>query len=67
MKCGVLDEAGQVRPTVHEAVERGVLFDVGHGAGSFSWEVAETALSAGQAPPTISSDLHVYKLTPAGI
>ena len=62
MKCGVLDEAGQVRPAVHEAVERGVLFDVGHGAGSFSWEVAETALSAGLAPHTISSDLHVYNL-----
>ena len=62
MKCGVLDEAGQVRPAVHEAVERGVLFDVGHGAGSFSWKVAETALSAGLAPHTISSDLHVYNL-----
>ncbi|MCY4605105.1 MAG: amidohydrolase/deacetylase family metallohydrolase [Gemmatimonadetes bacterium] len=62
MKCGILDEAGQVRPAVHEAVERGVLFDVGHGAGSFSWEVAETALSAGLAPHTISSDLHVYNL-----
>ena len=62
MKCGILDEAGQVRPAVHEAVERGVLFDVGHGAGSFSWEVTETALSAGLAPHTISSDLHVYNL-----
>ena len=62
MKCGILDEAGQVRPAVHEAVERGVLFDVGHGAGSFSWEVAETALNAGLAPHTISSDLHVYNL-----
>ena len=34
----------------------------GHGAGSFSWEVAETALSASLAPHTISSDLHVYNL-----
>ena len=62
MKCGILDEAGQVRPAVHEAVERGVLFDVGHGAGSFSWEVAEAALNAGLAPHTISSDLHVYNV-----
>jgi dihydroorotase len=50
---------------VREARERGVLFDVGHGAGSFSWQVAETALgdgdndTSGFPPDTISSDLHI--------
>jgi len=34
---GVLDEAGTVRPSVRAAVDRGVNFDVGHGAGSFTW------------------------------
>ena len=57
--CGILDEQGQVRKAVREAMERGVIFDVGHGAGSFSWDVAERALAQGVEPQTISSDLHV--------
>jgi dihydroorotase len=43
-------------------MERGVVFDVGHGAGSFNWEVAECAMAQGIRPQTISSDLHVYNL-----
>ncbi len=41
-----------------EAVERGVLFDLGHGQGSFNWTVAEIAAAEGFWPHTISSDLH---------
>ena len=59
---GVLDEAGQVRPEAIAASERGVLFDVGHGAGSFSFQVAEIAMNQGLRPGTISSDLHHYNL-----
>ena len=62
MDCGILDERRRVRPSVHEAMERGVLFDVGHGAGSFAWEVAEDTLEQGVQPQTISSDLHTYNL-----
>ncbi len=62
MACGILDESGRVRESVHAAIERGVVFDVGHGAGSFSWDVVERALSAGVLPTTISSDLHVYNV-----
>ncbi len=62
MQCGILDEQGQVRPSVHEAMERGVIFDVGHGAGSFSWRVVESALEQGIQPQTISSDLHIYNV-----
>lgn len=61
-ECGILDQHGWVRPSVHQAVERGVIFDVGHGAGSFSWEVVESAISQGVEPQTISSDLHVYNV-----
>jgi dihydroorotase len=43
-------------------MERGVIFDVGHGAGSFSWDTVETAMSQGVAPQTISSDLHIYNV-----
>ena len=57
---GVLDDDGKIRRTVREARERGVVFDVGHGQGSFSWQVSERALADGFPPTTISSDLHVY-------
>ena len=60
--CGILDEEGKVRKSVHEAMERGVIFDVGHGAGSFSWDVVERALAQGIQPQTISSDLHTYNV-----
>jgi dihydroorotase len=59
---GILNPDGTVRRSVREAIERGVIFDVGHGAGSFNWDVAEQALSQGVQPQTISSDLHAYNL-----
>ncbi len=62
MACGILDEQGRVREQVLAAMQRGVIFDVGHGAGSFSWAIAETALSQGVLPQTISSDLHHYNV-----
>ena len=62
MPCGILDDQGRVRRSVYEAIERGVIFDVGHGSGSFSWKVVEGAMAQGVQPQTISSDLHVYNL-----
>lgn len=59
---GILDSDGAVRPSVLEAVERGVIFDVGHGAGSFTWDVAERAINQGFAPQTISTDIHTQSL-----
>jgi dihydroorotase len=44
------------------ALERGVLLDVGHGKGSFAYDVARTALAQGVLPDTISSDLHRYNV-----
>ena len=61
-KHGILDEKGEVLPEVREAVKRGVVLDVGHGVGSFSFEVARRALRAGLTPGTISSDLHYYNV-----
>jgi dihydroorotase len=49
---------GKVRPSVLRARERGVLFDVGHGAGSFSFKTARTMMANGFLPDTISSDVH---------
>lgn len=49
---------GKVRPEVLAARQRGVLFDVGHGMGSFSFKVARIMLDNGFYPDTISSDVH---------
>jgi dihydroorotase len=50
---------GKVKEAVWQAREKGVLFDIGHGMGAFSFEVAETMLAAGFMPDVISSDVHV--------
>jgi dihydroorotase len=47
---------------VAEAARTGIVFDVGHGVGSFSFDVARQALAQGLAPATISSDLHHYNV-----
>jgi dihydroorotase len=49
---------GAVKRAVREARERGVLFDIGHGMGSFSFKTARAMLAQGFAPDTISSDVH---------
>ena len=49
---------GKVAPWMVEARRRGVLFDVGHGGGSFLWPVAARAVAQGFVPDTISTDLH---------
>ena len=53
-----LVEAGRLADGVREARERGVIFDVGHGSGSFAYRVADIALAKGFLPDTISTDLH---------
>jgi dihydroorotase len=50
--------SGKVQPYVIEARKRGVLFDLGHGGGSFLWPVAVRAMHQGFYPDTISTDLH---------
>jgi dihydroorotase len=49
---------GTVKPAVLRARERGVLFDIGHGMGSFSFKTARAMLANGFEPDTISSDIH---------
>jgi dihydroorotase len=53
-----IDGKGEVKPALIEARKRGVLFDVGHGMGSFSWKTARAMMDKGFAPDTISSDVH---------
>ncbi len=59
---GILDAESRVRPEARKAVESGILFDVGHGAGSFSYRVAEAAMAQGLLPGTVSSDLHKWNV-----
>ena len=49
---------GTVKKVVLEARERGVLFDIGHGKGSFAFKTARALLANGFYPDTISSDVH---------
>jgi dihydroorotase len=53
-----LVEAGRLVDAAGPARERGVLFDIGHGAGSFDFRIAEAAAAAGFWPDVISTDLH---------
>jgi len=54
----ILDERGRLLDVVRDARARGVLFDVGHGAGSFSFDVARRAMDQDFLPDTISTDLY---------
>ncbi len=49
---------GTVKPAVLAARKRGVLFDIGHGGGSFAFKTARAMLANGFEPDTISSDVH---------
>jgi dihydroorotase len=51
---------GKLLPAAVEAKKRGVIFDVGHGGGSFDYTVAEVAIAGGAGPDVISSDIHVF-------
>ena len=53
---------GRPNPALAQARDRGVIFDVGHGAGSFRWRVAVPIVKAGFLPDSISTDLHVASM-----
>ena len=54
----MLNAAGRVRPYLFAAKKRGVIFDVGHGGGSFLFRQAAPAIQQGFIPNSISTDLH---------
>ena len=56
---GELDPSGRVNPGLFEGRKRGVIFDVGHGGGSFAWRIAVPAVKEGFVPDSISTDLHI--------
>lgn len=58
----VVDENGKVKPFVFEAQKRGIIFDVGHGGGAFTWRQAAPAMKQGFKPDVISTDLHTQSM-----
>lgn len=54
----VVDENKRVKPFVFKAQQRGIVFDVGHGGGAFSWRQAAPSIQQGFLPNVISTDLH---------
>ncbi len=61
----VLDGKGRVNDVLLQARKRGVLFDVGHGSGSFWFRNAAPAIEQGFYPDSISTDLHQVSATGA--
>jgi len=53
---------GGVRPEIKAARERGVIFDIGHGGGSFGYATGRAMLAAGFKPDVISSDVHILSI-----
>ena len=54
----IVEESGDLRETVKRAWDAGLVLDIGHGAGSFSFTTAEALMSQGYRPDVISSDIH---------
>ncbi len=58
----VVDENGKVKSFVFAAQKRGIIFDLGHGGGAFSWRQAIPAMQQGFKPNVISTDLHAESM-----
>ena len=60
--CGLVDANLRLLPAARDALDRGVLLDVGHGVASFDFRVASALLEQEVLPDFISSDIHFYNL-----
>ena len=58
----VVNDDGKVKPFIFEAQDRGIIFDVGHGGGSFIWHQAAPSFEQGFFPDVISTDLHYWSM-----
>jgi dihydroorotase len=58
----MLDDSGKVLPYLWEARKRGIIFDAGHGGGSFLFRQAVPAIKQGLIPDSISTDLHITSM-----
>ena len=60
--CERAGPTGKLNPGMIEGRKRGVIFDVGHGGGSFVWRVAVPLIKEGFVPDSISTDLHISSM-----
>ena len=58
----LIDRERNIRAEVEDAHQRGVIFDVGHGRGSFDFKVARAMVENGFTPDIISSDVHIVSV-----
>ena len=58
----VVDESQKVKPFIFQAQKKGIIFDVGHGGGAFSWRQAVPAMQQQFYPDVISTDLHAESM-----
>lgn len=57
-EASLVEPDGTIRESVKRARDQGIIFDIGHGLGSFSFDECRRALERGFSPDTISSDIH---------
>jgi len=58
----IVDQNGKLKPFILKAQKRGIIFDMGHGGGAFTWEQAVPATKQGFKADVISSDLHTQSM-----
>lgn len=58
----IVDEKGRLKPFIKKAQEKGVIFDLGHGGGAFTWKQAVPATAQGFVADVISTDLHTQSM-----
>ncbi|MGH2459265.1 MAG: amidohydrolase/deacetylase family metallohydrolase, partial [Chloroflexota bacterium] len=58
----IIDKDEKIRDDVKRAWDNGIILDVGHGGGSFSYPVAEAMIRQGLLPDCISTDIHVASI-----
>jgi len=54
----IIDDTGALLDAAKRAWDSGIILDIGHGAGSFSFKTAEKMIGAGYKPDVISTDIH---------
>jgi dihydroorotase len=58
----IVDEQGALLEAAKRAWDSGIVMDIGHGAGSFSFTTAAALIDAGYRPDVISSDIHQFSV-----
>jgi dihydroorotase len=63
----LIDEKGKILPEAKRAIENGIVLDLGHGAGSLSFDTAEAMFAQGYWPNVVSTDLHWMSIYGSGL